>query len=114
MSTKRTEKEEVEEPVKKGPLLIISLVLLLFFLLITGFLLIRWYLEMMEQVEAVNSGRVLISGVAVLILIIFTILGLVNVLRGKKQKSRKPSVAKRKTSNRATSSVTRKKTRKTT
>lgn len=115
MSAKRTEKEEVEEPIKKGPLLIVSLVLLLVFLVITGFYLVRWYLEILEeQVEAVNSGRVLLSGVAVLVLIIFTMLGLVNALRGKKRKTPKKPVVKRKKTTWASSPAKRKKTRKTT
>lgn len=115
MSAKRIEKGEVEEPIKKGPLLIVSLVLLLVFLAITGFYLVRWYLEILEeQVETVNSGRVLLSGVAVLVLIIFTVLGLVNAVRGKKTKTPKKPVAKRKTPFRTTSPAKRKKTRKTT
>ncbi len=109
------EKGEVEEPLKKGPLLIVSLVLLLVFLLITGFYLVRWYLELLEeQVETVNTGRVLLSGVAVLVLIIFTVVGLVKALQGEKRKASKKPVVKRKTPTRSSSPAKRKKTRKTT
>lgn len=111
MSAKRLDKGEVEESVKKGPLLIFSLVLLLVFLLVTGFLLVSWYVEMIDRAETVNAGRVLLSGFAVLVLVIFTLFGLVSVLRKKQQKSSKHPVTKRKKTTRTTSPAKRMKSR---
>ncbi len=97
MSAKRLNKGEVEEPIKKGPVLVVWLVLLLVFLLVTGFLLVRWYLENVEeQTEMVNGGRVLLSGIAVLVLAVFTVVALVNVLGGKAVKPKRKPVTKRK------------------
>lgn len=81
------DKGEVEEPVKKGPALVISLVLLLTFLVITGVLLVSWYLENAnEQMEDTGTGRVLVSGIAVLVLIVLLVVILINVLK-KQQRS---------------------------
>lgn len=98
MSAKRMNQNEVEDPIKKGPLLIVSLVLLLLFLLITGYFLVQGYWEqVIEQEAPVNSGRVFLSGVAVLVLIVFTVAGLFGVLRGNRKKAGKVAVRKRKT-----------------
>jgi len=98
MSTKRRDKGEVEEPVKKGPALVISLVFLMVFLVVTGVLLVRWYLENVhEQMEDTSGGRVLVSGIAVLVLLILLVVILINMFRKKQRTSMKRPVQRKKT-----------------
>lgn len=74
-------KEAIEEPIKKSPLLIASLVLLQVLLIVTGVLLVSWYLDNLEQgIEQASLNRVLVSGVAVLILFSLLTVVLVNLL----------------------------------
>lgn len=115
MSTRNKQKDEVEGPVKKGPALVISLVFLLVFLLIIGYLLVSWYVEnVQERMEEASGGRVLVSGLAVLALIVLLLIILVNILRGKKRRTASKPTKRKKSPIRTASSVKRKKTRKTT
>lgn len=98
-------KEDIEEPVKKNWKLFLFLILLLLFLLGIGVLLIVWYVENSQNPEyKTDITRVLVSGLAVLLLIITLIVILVNLYRPVKRKTKKTArissenVAKRRTS----------------
>ena len=101
-------KEDIEEPIKKSPLLIASLLLLEVLLIVTGVLLVSWHMDNLEQgIEQASLNRVLISGVAVLVLIILLTVILINLL-GKQRKAsktgrRSTSTGRRTTTKRATS-----------
>lgn len=89
----RHNKEDIEEPIKKSPLLIIGLFLLLALLLATGILLVKWYVDNQEMgIPQASLDRVIVSGVAVLILILILSTVLFNVLRNHSNRSsrRKP------------------------
>jgi uncharacterized membrane protein len=102
-------KEDIEEPIKKSPLLIASLLLLEVLLIVTGVLLVSWYMDNLEQgIEQASLNRVLISGVAVLVFIILLTVILINLL-GKQRKAsksgrRSTSTGRSTTTKRATSS----------
>jgi len=83
-------KEDVEEPVKKSGKVIASLILLLVFLIVTGVLLIKWYMENIRQ-QAVETDmtRVIISAGAILVLIILLTAVLINFMRSDKKHARK-------------------------
>lgn len=80
-------KEDIEEPLKKSPLLIAGLLLLEILLIITGILLVSWYVDNLEQgIEQASLNRVLVSGVAVALLLVLLTVILINLL-GKQRKS---------------------------
>jgi len=115
MSAKRIDKGEVEEPVKKGPVLVISLILILIFLVITGVLLVSWYLEnAQDRMEEAANGRVLVSGIAVLTLIVLLVVMLINILSKQKRSSAQKPAPRKRVASSAASPVKRKKNRKTT
>lgn len=80
-------KEDIEEPIKKSPWLIAGLLLLEVLLIITGVLLVSWYLDNLELgIEQASLNRVLVSGVAVLVLLVLFTVILINLL-GKRRTS---------------------------
>lgn len=80
-------KEDIEEPIKKSPWLIAGLLLLEVLLIITGVLLVSWYLDNLELgIEQASLNRVLVSGVAVLVLLVLLTVILINLL-GKRRTS---------------------------
>lgn len=83
-------KEEIEEPVRKNWKLFLILLLILFFLLGVGVLLIVWYLENSQNPEfKTDMTRVLASGIAIFLLIVTLIVILINLYRPAKKKTKK-------------------------
>jgi TRAP-type C4-dicarboxylate transport system permease small subunit len=89
-------KEEVEEPFRKNGRSILTLALLLLFLLVTGVLLVSWYLgDVRQGAETIDLKQLLISLLAVLTLIVLLIVLLINLLRKQKKANRRKAPVKR-------------------
>jgi hypothetical protein len=96
-------KEEVEEPFRKNGRTLFILVLLLLLLLVTGVLLVSWYVgDIRQGAETADLKRIIISFLAVLTLIVLLMVLLINLLRKHKKTAKKTSPVKRLTSHTGT------------